>query len=69
MPVNQTTSETNTQLLRVRARTAPLCYTRQPAQDEIDRAHVDSQSNATLALLGAVTCAATFFIVYGGGGF
>ena len=68
MPVDQTTCETNMQLLRVRVRTAPLCYSRQEAQDEIDRSRVDTQSNATLALLGAVTCAATFLVVYGGWG-
>jgi hypothetical protein len=69
MPVNQTTSDTNMQLLRVRARTAPLCYSRQETQDEIDRSRIDTQTNATLAVLGAVTSAATFLVVYGGWGF
>ena len=54
--------------MHVRTRTAPICYSRQPTSVTGDEPSVDERSNAVVAVLSAVTCAATFLVVYGGWG-
>jgi hypothetical protein len=66
MPSDQHMPYKNFEHLRIRARTAPLCYSRPPTSDGTDQGCLDTQSNVVLAVLSAVTCAATFLVVYGG---
>jgi len=63
---NQPNSQRSFEHLRVRARTAPLCYSRQPTADGIDKARIDAQSSTVLMVLSVATCVATFLVVYGG---
>lgn len=65
MPANQHMPDSNLEHLRVRARRAPLCYSRQARSDGIE-ARIDAQSGAVLMVLSVATCAATFLVVYGG---
>lgn len=53
---------------RIRVRKAPLCYSRAATAVDSQQARIDAQSNAALVMLGAVTCAAAFLVVYGGWG-
>ena len=69
MPANQHMPDSNSEHLHVRARSAPLCYSRQATSDVIHQARIDTQSSAVLAVLSVVTCAAAFLVVYGGWGF
>jgi hypothetical protein len=69
MPADQHMPDKTFEHLRVRPRTAPLCYSRQPTSDGIDQARIDAQDSTVLTVLSAVTCAATFLVVYGGWGF
>ena len=66
MPANQHISQRTFEHLRVRARTPPLCYSRQPTSDGIDKARIDAQSSTVLMVLSVATCVATFLVVYGG---
>ena len=68
MPASQHIPDRNSQHLHVRARSAPLCYSRQATSDVIHQARIDTQSNAVLAL-SVVTFVAAFLVVYGGWGF
>ena len=63
---NQQISQRSFEDLRVRARTAPLCYSRQPTADGIHKARIDAQSSTVLMVLSVATCVATFLVVYGG---
>jgi hypothetical protein len=54
--------------LRIRVRKAPLCYSRGATVAEGHQARVDARSSTALMMLGAVTCAVAFLVVYGGWG-
>jgi hypothetical protein len=69
MSANKHMADNNLQLLRVRARTAPLCYSRQATSEVIDQARINAQSNAVLMMFSVMTCAAAFLVVYGGWSF
>ena len=66
MPTDQHMPYRTFEHLRVRPRTAPLCYSRQVTSDGIDQARTDAQSSTVLTVLSVVTCATTFLVVYGG---
>jgi hypothetical protein len=57
-----TAAQQNLEHLRVRARSAPLCYSRQAQSDGIEQARPDTLSSAALTVLGVATCAAAFLM-------
>ena len=57
----------NTGHLHVRARSAPLCYSRHPQSHETEQARVDTQSSSAVVALGVAACAAAFAIGWLGG--
>jgi len=67
MPVDRLTDHGLHQL-RVRIRKAPLCYSRGATAADIHQARVEARSNGALMMLGAVTCAVVFLVVYSGWG-
>jgi hypothetical protein len=68
MTVNQHKADVQIDQLCVDIGRAPLCYSRRTTSEVIDQARIETQSNAVLAVLSVVTCAATFLAVYGGWG-
>lgn len=52
--------------LRIRARGAPLCYSRHAPSDTIDQERINARSSAAVMMLSVMTCAAAFVIAYGG---
>jgi hypothetical protein len=51
--------------LRIGARKAPLCYSRQAKSQAIEQARVDAQFSVALIMLSLLTCVAAFMAVYG----
>ncbi len=61
-----TAHQQNLEHLRVRARSAPLCYYRQAQSYGTEKARIDTQSSVTLIVLGVAACAAAFLIGWSG---
>ena len=57
-----TAARQNLEHLRVRARGAPLCYSREAQSDGTEQARNDTLSRAALTVLGVATCAAAFLM-------
>jgi hypothetical protein len=66
MSDNQHSPDGSLAHLRVRARSAPLCYEREQTSDDANRPPINERGSAVLGVLGALTCAAVFLVAFGG---